>query len=253
MPKDDTRLRRKALKLVQQVETAWAARGPGGFTGRGDAFRFVQAATRAETVLFRVVCGALDDFGPRVTYGEVMRLRSLACLQATGRTAATGAITAARGALWALDRPGISVTDPELNLAPEWSPPVKAELVPGESVTRYLQSDRRLAAAADARFALAERLAHFLPRPDGDEITPEAIDATLRARDKFHRLDETLVWKCQVETCRRRDAVDEARILAIEAELVYRALAETTQRYGPDDVSHAERRRDSVLDRLPLA
>jgi hypothetical protein len=164
---------------------------------------------------------------------------------------AYGSVSAARGALWAFDRDELSDLDPRRIAQLMEEPPAETEFISEEGMTGLLFGENRVAAAADARFGLAERLAKFQPRPPANAMTPQALDATFRARDKVYRADEAMVWDCQLGSCRGRDAAGEARILATEAAYMYLLLADLGNRFGPDDHEKAEQRHDAVLNRLP--
>jgi hypothetical protein len=242
MVDDSTRLRQKALKYWHR---ATATSPP------PKASRFMRAANRAETALFRLIRSVPDDPAPRAAYADVAMSRSSLLVQVPGRLSAHGSIGAARGALWALDRAELAGIDVRriADLAAE--PPVETEFVRGEAKSGLLFAENLVAAAAEARFVLAERLAYFQPRARDDLLTPRSLDATFRG-DKAHRGDESLVWRCQSESCRGRDGAGEARILAIEAARIYTALADLGERFGPEHAAEAESRRDAVLGRLPL-
>lgn len=252
MPEDGARLRQKALRRMRQAKAAWVTLGASGFASGAGAARFLLAAGRAETALFRVICGALDDPGPRVAYGEIASLRSWVMVEFTRRLTATQSVEAARCALWALDRAELRGLDPQAVARLAEEPSVETEFTENEGTTGILYGEKRVAAAADTRFVLAERLAAFQPPPRADALTPLVLDVALRSREKFSVFDETLVWKCQLESCRGRDGVGEARILAREAADMFQVLADRDGRFGPNDASKAGERRDAILRRLPL-
>lgn len=255
MPGGDERLRQKAVKLLRDTEVAWedfeASRAASRIASARAASRFARTAGRAETALLRVVCSAPDDPGPRLAYGEVTSRRSRLAMAAGGRLAAAAAVHGARAALWAFDRDGLSDPDPQHVAQLAHEPPVVTEFTAREWVTRLLSGEERVSAAADARFALAERLATLQPRPGNDAVTPGAIDATFRAHGKLYGGDEMMVWSCRLRSCSDQDAVGEARILVMEAARIYRVLADVSFHITPEDVRKAEERRDAVLDRFP--
>ncbi|HET6710913.1 hypothetical protein [Amycolatopsis sp.] len=243
MAEDSARLMRKALKYWRSATET---------SPPSNAARFMRAANRAETALFRLIRSVPDDPAPRVAYGEVAMSRSSLLVQVPGRLTASGSVGAARGALWALDRAELAGTDAWRIAALAANPPVATEFVREEGKRGLLFAEDVVVAAAEARFVLAERLATLQPRARDDLVTPGTIDATFRAQGKVLGGDESLVWRCQTESCRGQDGAGEARILAAEAARVFLALAELGGRFGPEDAAEAERRRAAVLSRLPL-
>ncbi|SEO44035.1 hypothetical protein [Amycolatopsis saalfeldensis] len=251
-PRDEIRLWQKAVKLTREAEAVWAVRGPRGFTGRRDSARFMRVALRAETALFRLACVDVDDLGPRFAYGTILSRRSATSLQAEGWMLARSALAGARGALWAFDRSGISVGEPDRIRSLAEAPPVEFPLLTKDGVNGIVHGDDRLASAANARLELADRLVRFGPSPGRDELTPEVLDATFRVRDPIGAVEQSLAEKCRVASCRGHGPEAEARILVAEAELVYRVLADLGGRYGPDDLKTARERGALVLKQLPL-
>ncbi|MEV1085731.1 hypothetical protein AB0I98_47245 [Streptomyces sp. NPDC050211] len=253
MSEDDTRLRQKAAKLTRKAEASWAAYEAAGFTRRADATSYLRATARAETALFRVVRAAPDDPAPRFKYGEITNLHSwVFAVHTTGRLMAAGSVQLARGALWAFDRPELNDLDPSRIAQLVEEPSVETEFTSVGGGSGLVRGESRVAAAADVRVTLADRLARFRPRPPGDALTPEALDAYFRADNKVHMGDEAMVWRCQLTSCRGRDAAGEARILLTEAAQIYRVLEAVGNRFGPDDAEQAEQRREAVLKKLPL-
>jgi hypothetical protein len=246
---DEQAQQQKALKLARRVWDLKAeyrealAAGAGSRRRMPVAMQLSRAAPKAETALFRVICAAPGDLGARIGYGGIATLRTTA-YSPRKRLGGGVAISAARSALWALygvDLSGPSV-GPMERLVTE--PAVRSEYSEhGPEVDGQL----RLALAAEARFRLAELLVQT-GRPQGKELmTPQQLDATLGARDKFYSSDEALLWSCQLASCRGYSAGEEAGLLVTEATRMYRYLDALGNRYGADDVARAQVRRDAVL------
>jgi hypothetical protein len=212
--------------------------------------RVVRATSKAGAALFRLVCANLRDPVPRLAYGEMAGLRSAVMASVDGRVARNSAVEAARASLWGLY--GVELTggrtDWMSHLAEEL--PIETEFTSdGQRIA--IDGEERLRIAADARFALAERLQQAgraaAPEPAS---TPRELDRMLRSREKFHRLDEVLLQTCQLESCQGYDAAEEAELLVTEAVAVYEQLADRASRYGPNDLASARSRRDDVLRHL---
>lgn len=268
MSQDDTPKRRKAVALARKASTAWADHEATGFTGRTQAIRFVRAANRAETALMRVALDDLDDPRPRLAYGYVSGLRSAALAAVANRLMAMGSIGAARGALWAYDhpvlhqflRPGLSSYTVFGELVDRLEPlveqpPVETEFTSQEGTVGLLTWPSRFVAAADARLALAHRLASFRPRPLTSPATPRGLDAFFRSRGGFFRPSESFVWECQAESCQGASFEQEAATLTREAVLLHELLehyGDDTLPYGPAATATARRRAKEITDLLPL-
>jgi hypothetical protein len=246
---EDDRARQKAVRLVLSTYTAWDALAAADFTRPADMIRFSRAANKTESALFRLSCADLADPAPRVAYAEVAGLRSWVQARVKGGTLfADAAVSAARGALWALHRDEF---DPERIPDLPDEPPAETPFAHHDGEVALLHLEKRVAAAAEARFALADRLATF-QRQAREEPTPAQLDATLAARDKFYRTDEAMVWTCRLASCHGRDASGEARILGNEALDIYRALAARGNQYNSEDAARAFARREALQKRLPL-
>lgn len=238
--------RQKAVAQHQRIHAAWNELKQPGSRVRFGVGRFAYAAGKAETALLRVACADLDDPAPRIAYGEVAGLRSVVLGIQRQRMSDGAALTAARGSLWGLYGAELNGGDVD-RMASLAKQSIETDFT-GSGAGRVLQGEARLAVAADVRFQLAERLTRSGPGPKNPQ-TPEQLDATLRARDKFYRSDEALPWECQLASCRGFDAGEEAEMLVTEATAAYRFLAHLDNLYGVDDAIRAEQRRDAVLGR----
>ncbi|AOS63996.1 hypothetical protein [Actinoalloteichus hymeniacidonis] len=267
------RVLEKAAKRLRDVRLGWEKVDDPPI-GR-EAKLFMDVVMRAETALFRAACVDLDDPGPRLAYGKIASLRSgvAAALAESGRGLARRlwarfAIDAARATLWAFDRDEIGDLRSGYLARPPREPSLRIGFDHAEETwvrdclvfggyegVKYgalSPGEIRIVAAADARFALAERLASFRPPADNpvDVVTAQELDALLRVDKGSHRSGETLAWHCRLPSCRFHDGVTEARILATEAAEVYRILGGSS-RLGPGHIAAAERRRDAILYGLP--
>jgi len=95
MAKDAAGLREKALRLGQSAFENWEAQ------------RYPQVARnagRAETVLFRLICGDPDDLGLCAAFGEIAGLHVACTSGVRVRSLVYLPVKLARSALWALDR-----------------------------------------------------------------------------------------------------------------------------------------------------
>jgi hypothetical protein len=252
MPNDNVRQRQKAVKLARRAKEEWETIQ----SSRRLTRSFRRAAYRAQTPLFRIICADLHDPAPRLAYGEIAILHSW--VQSFGRGRIKGPVMAdysvklARAALWAFNLAEVEEIEARQISLLMHEPPVESEFTLREDETEIFYAEHRIAMAADARLSLAERLAIFQPRPLDPGINPQVLDAILQGREKFRSPDELLVMRCQLESCRGRNGVDEARILTREAVRIYRILVDLGTRFGADDLADAERRRDKVLRQLPL-
>lgn len=186
--------------------------------------RAIGPANKAETALFSLVAGESDGTAAAYAFGEVAAVRSVTMTLLRGDLPAAVARQAARAALWAFDH---------------------AAREPGEVRTEFRWSDddpgtlprgRRVAAAADARLALAERLVAQPRRP----ADPDALGAAeLRAP-----AEEVLVWRYHPAAA--SDTHAEARALAREAVQTYEDLAATADRFGLAGEDRAKERAAAV-------
>ena len=253
----DERTRQKALTLVRRVlaaRTAWEEAADAGRGPRRQLLimnRLVRAANKVEPVLFRIACSDLDDVRARIAYGEIAGLRSAVHATTGGtRLETNAAIRAARASMWGLFGAELAggATDRMERLAAE--PSIETDYTEDGSIG-VLDGEARLATAADARFVLAERLLRANRPQPKEPMTPQQLDATFLARDKFYSTDATLLWTCQLASCRSYDLTEEAELLAVEATAAYRYLNSHSDRYGPDALTQATTRRDNILQSLP--
>ncbi len=184
--------------------------------------RAIGPANKAETALFQLITAERDP-AAAYAFGEVAAVRSVTMTVLRGDLPAVVAVQAARAALWAFDR-AAEDTDgaDEPRTGFHWS----------DDDPRTLPRGRRLAAAADARLALAERLvAH--PRQPAD---PTALGAD-PLRDPTA---EELLWRYHPGTP-DLDTHDEAAELVRDAVQTYEDLAAAADRFG---LAGQERARD---------
>jgi hypothetical protein len=165
-----------------------------------DGVGLLRAAHQAEAALFRVVRNAPDDPGPPLCTRGDHEAPFVGACGAHGRLSTRASVEMARGALWAFERVELNDLDPLRIAQLAEEPPVETEFTSEEGVTEFLLGESRLAAAADARVALAERLARFQPRPPGDALTPEALDAYFRGSTTTARPASPLRWRAWPRT-----------------------------------------------------
>jgi hypothetical protein len=234
MAKDTAQLRDKALRLGRSAFEKWEAQ------------RIPQAAAaagRAETVLFRLICGDPQDLGLCSAFGEIAALHTACGSGARVKSLAYIPITLARTSLWALDRADPCAGDP-LKISQAVRKPIAETTFPQfDGNVRQLSPRIRMTAAADARFRLAHLLASYQPARDKNPMTPGQLNGTLGNRDKFYRSDEELLGHFHTASCADLDATAEARTLAEEAVEIYRAIATEP---GPDDERDALRAEEQL-------
>lgn len=233
MVKDAARLREKALK-----------HGRGVFDNL-EAERFARlaaAAGRAETVLFRLICGDPLDLGFCSAFGEVAGLHSYAGSGVRIKGLAHMPVALARAALWAHDRADPSRGDPaNVVRAVRDSAVVTTAFPRFDGGARDMSAETRMIAAADARLQLAHLLAKYLPGRDGNAMDADQLNRTLHSRAKFYRSDEELLYHFHTASGIALEAADEAQCLAHEAVDVYWAIVELGSRDEQDAVRAEER------------
>jgi hypothetical protein len=233
MAKDAAQLCEKALKHGRSVFDNLEA----------ERFaRLAAAAGRAETVLFRLICGDPLDLGFCSAFGEVAGLHSYAGSVVRIKHLAYMPVALARAALWAHDRADPSHGDPaNVVRAVRESAVVTTAFPRFDGGARDMSAETRVIAAADARFQLAHLLATHVPGRDKNAMSADQLNRTLHSRAKFYRSDEELLYHFHTASGVALETADEAQSLAQEAAEVYRAIVEMGAREEQDAIRAEER------------
>ncbi|MGW6279831.1 hypothetical protein [Kribbella sp. NPDC055071] len=243
--------RQKARILVRETWAAWSAYSEAVATRRRvnpqaayRARRLASLTGRAGSALFRLACDDLDDLGPRIAYGEMAQI-NISVFATSGRTVGGYAIQEARHELWALHGLDLALGIGAVHALLHTDPIAVEFSSTGE--TGEADGEDRVAAAARARLDVAARLQQRPGKRPKDPMTPEQLDATLRARVKFFSTDQLLLAGCQLRTCQGLDPLEEAETLVVEARAIYRHLLDHGVRFTADDLTHAETRCNKIL------
>ncbi|MFI5728800.1 hypothetical protein ACIA49_01690 [Kribbella sp. NPDC051587] len=232
--------RDKVGGLVQQFWAAWAVVSSGS-RRRLDIARCLRLANKAEKYVFQLVHADPTDCAAVRTFGDLAGCRAVITMAYPRPSYQHLAVDAARTSLWALHGAELAGGRRDVMQALLESETFDLDLGPGPG--GYSDGETTLLAAADSRILLAECLIRSRHGNPDKGLTPTELRARMAQTSALSAQLE-LRW-CQLASCRRCSADEEAGILATEAAAIYDFLIEVAPTARPSDQFRA--RCDAIL------
>jgi len=228
---------------AQQFWAAWAVVSSGS-RRKLDMARCVRLATKAEKYLFELVRADPTDRAAERAFGDIAGCRALITLASPRQSNQRTALDAARTSLWALHGAELAGGRRDAMQALLDSETFDTDF--GPSLGGYSDGETTLLAAADSRILLAECLIRSRRGNPDEGLTPTELRTRMAETSALSAQQE--LRRCQLASCRRRSADEEAGILATEASAIYDFLTEVAPTARPSDQIRA--RCDAVLHAL---
>ncbi|MFF1817811.1 hypothetical protein ACFVWG_10985 [Kribbella sp. NPDC058245] len=226
--------------LVQQFWAAWAVVSSGS-RRRLDIARCLRLANKAEKYLFQLVHADPTDRALERAFGDIAGCRAAITMAYPQPSYQRMALDAARTSLWALHGAELAGGRRDAMRALLESETFDYDIGPG--LGGYSDGETTLLAAADSRILLAECLIRSRHGNPDKGLTPTELRARMAETSAWSAQPE-LRW-CQLASCRRCGADEEAGILATEASAIYDFLTEVAPTARPSDELRA--RCDAVV------
>ncbi|MFK4083220.1 hypothetical protein ACI2LF_03865 [Kribbella sp. NPDC020789] len=186
------------------------------------------------------------DRAAELAFGDIAGCRALISTAYPQQSYRRLAVDAARSSLWALyGAELVSGRRDVMQLLLE-TETFETDLGPGPG--GYYDGETTLLAAADSRILLAECLVRSRHGNPDKGLTPAELRARMGATSAWSAQLE--LRRCQLASCRRCSADEEAGILATEASAIYDFLTEVAPAARPSDQVRA--RCDAVLQAVRL-